>query len=694
MRLYIVLFRIFFPLLILAALAEIYQEQLRTILYNTYANVCRKMKPFMIFQRHRKPCNWERAFLISLSLSLFLALLLCWIGRFGMSAETDLGYDEWFFEGLRVVFSVFEGDSIDFRHHTHAIPMLPAVLAVLVPFSAVGTALMLLWDYLPHHIPWFNRVWYIFSELEPNSIRMAKSIQKGLQHDTGLFIFLRTPHRKQDLNMLADLQGLNYFLYPKDETHLLRWYWRRRRILRFFFLSENTDQNFKQMKEFLDSVGDQFLFSPAITLPDDEFQHELYLLSETESAPILIDHLRNALREARYPFTFQNTELQLLDRFRATSYDLLKRQPLHKYMQKDPTQDSYQLNVLILGFGRIGREFFQAASSMGVIHNCTTKFTICDLEIDRKLNAFLCHRPELGCSVHFHSKELDAETDKLDDLIRGRHFHYILVALGDDERNIRVTSRLKIHYRQLQWARESRKSIGCRNVSDIQPQICVNIEDSVKHAYTLQLWRTEKKWDRSLHVFGGLDQAFTKEVLMPENLWKAARWIHRQLNQIPDINPLKWNEYERRSSIACAAHAEYHVAAVCADAPNKDYAKLLDSFTSTELDNLYDTEHLRWMAYVRSEGLRQINTNLMEAYFNEVGNHHVDTLGKLTPCLVDSNKELDALWIHLKTNHLNHYQNKYSFRDRDKRLVLNADAIKHGIETGSFPTQMISRTTE
>lgn len=607
---------------------------------------------------HVKQCHllidWERLFLVTLSTCLMLVLVMAWIGRYKQPADPELGFDHWFFEGLRVVFAVLEGDSADFRSHASFCPPLAAMLSILVPLSAVGTVLTLLWSYLPHHVPCFNRVWYVFSELEPNSIRMANSLQMNQGDDTSVFIFLRTRRDKLNPEMQAQLRKLNYYLYPQDETAFLSWRWRGSRILRFFFLSENTDKNFTRMKGFLENVGEKALFTPmSVKLPDGQFQHELYLLSETESAPMLIDYLRGNLQDAKNPHTFCNTELRLLDRFRAVSYDLLRKKPL---LTKPPEEKD--LNILVLGFGRIGREFFRAASSVWLTHGCTLHFTLCDLQVQCKLNAFTNQCPELAQSVHYQQQELDAESDQMASLIQENDYHYIVVALGDDERNIRVASWLMRYYRKNCW----------KNPASNLPQICVNIEDTIKHEYVKLLWKTDNGTGRSLHVFGGLDQAFSKSVLMPESLWLAARWIHRKLNNLPaDTLPMAWSEYQRRSSIACAAHAEYH--------------STVAPISSYPLKDLIDTEHNRWMAYVRSEGMQKADLALVNTYYSKLGNTHVDVLGRLTPCLVDASElekvqaSVDELRTQASSLQCDHSTVK-PFRKRDEFVVCNASIIR------------------
>ena len=634
--------------------------------------------------------NLEKLSTITLGAALILVTSLTAHAAWDASPSPDSGLDKGIYEGLRIAFSVFEGDSAQFRDYMAASPLASrgvlwvwflnacaVVLPIIIPISTVTTAAILLWNRRPHHVPIFSRNWSIFSDLNPNSIRMAKSIDEKLKKewDTGVFIFLRTRRGDPSPEILDDIRTLNYYFHPKTEDRFLIWPLRRFRRMRFFFLSETTDENFERMQEFLEAVKNKWLFCPLGKPRDDVFQQELYLLSETESAPMLIDHLRGLLKDSK---CFQNTELRLLDRFRATSYDLLRNAPLHEHIHDG------KLHVLILGFGKIGREFFRTACSLSIFPDCKTEFTICDQHIGTKLNMFLSQCPELRDSVTLYTRKLNVETKALENLIEAGEYHYVLVALGDDERNIRVASRLKRFYRRRHW-----EYLAGKCMTDIQPQICVNIEDHIKHAYTDGLWDDDKSWGNALHVFGGLDQVFTCDVLMPRNLWNAARFIHRELNKdkaSSGVSPkllteLNWNEYERRSSIACAVRALYLFNAVCASDPAHEYSV---SNNEKLLNMLADVEHRRWMAYVRSEGLSKAGVELMDAYYGKVKGGHVDILGKLTPCLVETG-QLEEIWNHIKQKNTALFSTKRPFWERDEFVVRNAKSIAWIIQTGEIP---------
>ena len=567
--------------------------------------------------------------------------------------EADIEMNPPIFESLRVFFSVAEGDSAEFREYASFHPVVAwfaGLVSICIPLLAAATAIAFLWHRLPHHVPWFRKAWYIFSELEPNSIRMANSIHNDNPNEKNVFIFLRSKRGQQEPDQLEDLQDLTYFLYPGTETRFLSLPGRKNHIMRFFFLSENTDENFSRMKELLDNAESKnFFVWDGPKLKDGQFLQELYLLSETESAPMLIDDLRNQIWDKPQ---FPSTELRLLDRYRAVVYDLLRDKPLHG------VGTSAEVNVMVLGFGKIGREFFRAIQSIGIQESREINITLCDRRIHKKLDIYKQQCPNTSSFATVSPEAVDAESSKFHKLITDRSFDYIVVALGEDELNIRVAFWLKRYYRKKYWAE-----------SAPQPQICVNIEDPIKHSYVDELWK------KSLHVFGGLDQVFTRKVLMPESRWLAARWLQMALDQTTEI-PKFWSEYQRRSSLACVAHAEYHVARV-----GTPYAANWLALSQKEQDSIIDSEHERWMAYVQNEGMQKAEPDWTRTYYAVLGNH-VDVDGRLTPCLVPAN---DLGTIQQLVDSLRGPSEKLTFRQRDELVVEKADCIVQIIQTGKLP---------
>ena len=542
---------------------------------------------------------------------------------------------------LKIVFQVLQGDSeaflllvpVDSRLRGAAL-----VLSILTPVMTAGAVFSLLCRRLPWPVL-LPRKCHIFSTLDDHAVMLAQSLAKEKK---ARFIFLRTRREDLSADTLMELQSLRFSCYPYGEVQLFRHHLSLRfRPLCMYFMTENSEENFDRMAEFLDQAQKKRLF-----LGMDKPEHrQLVLLSETTSSPMLIDYLRNT-------YALPGAELRLLDRYRAASLHLMKTAPLYEARRDCPVR------VLMLGMGQVGRSLFRTMASMGVIGKHAPEFQLVDKDIDNILENLKQLCPELQDNLTVEKHSCDAQSSKLQDVLEQNSFDYIVVALGEDERNLRVASALDRYYRKEYWS-------GKRSCL---PRLCVNLEDETKAQSTRRIYPSEglNPWEPGFTVFGTDPQVFSAEVLLPRALWDAARSLHALLHErkpAPD-----WCEYERRSSIAAVAHGAAHVASVLTtdqqDLFTCDYSALAEA----NLPMLKAAEHLRWMNYVRSEGMSLANDRIWGSYLAPLGSH-VDIRGQLTPCLIDSTK-LDALYEKLKDRLTGR---KYSFTQHDELVVRNAD---------------------
>ena len=550
------------------------------------------------------------------------------------------------------VFTLIQGDSDEF------VALLPAVseavgllqaLSILTPLLTAGTAFVLLFRQLPLPVL-LPRKCHIFSALDGHAILLAKSIAKT---EKARFIFLRTKRADLSADTLLELRGLRYCCYPYGETQLMRRHLTLRiRPLCFYFLTENSEDNFDQMEEFLGQAG--LFFTDTANPP----LRELFLLSETSSAPMLIDHLRKTYHK------LPNTELRLLDRYRAASLHLMKTAPLYEARRNG------NVRVLLLGMGQVGRSLYRTMVSMGVIGNHQPEFHLLDKNVTEILDSMKQQYPELGEGLKVIPKECDAEGSELNKLLCAEKFDYIVVALGDDERNLRVTAALYRHYRKQFWS----------GALASLPQICLNLENETKarSAERIYLHTDPKDWEPRVTIFGTDQEVFSAEVLLPRGLWLAARKLHALLNGAADPKA-DWGEYERRSSIAAVAHGAAHVASLFdgEDLLSADYPALM----ANKLTLLRRAEHRRWMNYVRSEGMTRATDLIWKRYAKHL-HTHVDVQGQLTPCLIDSD-QLFRLFNELKAALPESFtDDTLNFQKRDELVVRNADIFyRYWLET-------------
>lgn len=628
-----------------------------------------------LFEKIRYRLSGEILFTVSLATSVLVTVALV----ISIQLYQKVAWINAILNALEIVFQVLEGNSTGFltlAEGNRATSIIAHCLAIIVPISTAGTIFVFLSRCIPRPIP-LGYEYCIFSELDNHSILLATDIQKNTKSSKIVFIFLRTRYGQAQTDTLLKLKELRYCFYPHTESELLMFHRRlRKQRLRFFFLSEHTDTNFARLKLFLQTVEERKLFCRNRRLENrylgnGEYLQELYLLSETTSAPMLIDDLRKNLCELspsanaqRRKAVFCNTELRLLDRYRSVCYHQLKNIPLYRAKHQD------SVRILVLGFGRMGQEFFRAAISFCAMKGCKTSFCLCDQDIETHYDSLIQQYPQCRSRLTVNKHSINIESKKLTELLdryrsQGTPFTYIVVALGDDEKNIKIAAKLKRYYRMCHWI----------DPKEYQPIICVNIEDEIKSQYSVRLLASPDGADKfvsyipPLHVYGTDAETFSVDVLMPQGIWTAAERLHTAItgNSVNSL-PL-WPEYERRSSIASVSHAPYHLAVLTDNFEDDSYELTYAQMDTKEKDAMITSEHERWMHYVRCEGMQRVGLDIVSAY-HPYTDSHVDVKGQLSPCLVSAHN-LTALYKEIRTR-FPEYQPKYSFRQRDELVVKNA----------------------
>ncbi len=598
--------------------------------------------------------------------------------------------------GISTVFRVLEGEYEILYARFPGDKFWTWMLCVSIPTLMVATVILSILKGIPKPFVW-KKEYLVFSQAEENSIRLAedmmfiekprkkgkageqgtekKIVQKKKRNKDRIAIFLRTKADTLSPEEEALFKRMKARVYPYTEGDLLRIHWGLpKKKLRFFFLSANTDLNFSRMKAFLEDVEADSLFaaSKEATLKNEEksiYQQELYLLSETDSAPMLIDRLRRSLCEKdnnnKYvrKTIFQHTDLRLLDRYRTVMYDLLQKKPLYDY------EDGKTIRVLVLGLGRVGKAFFRSAASFSAMAGYETEFYIRDNNIDKQWHDLKLQYPEFGKDLMVDKGNLNVESEALISFLskaiyKGKPFTYIVLSLGDDERNIKVASSIARYYRHRLW----------KNESEQIPLICVNLENEIKSDYVAEFFALDEM-KTMLHVFGSDVHTFSEKMLIKRNLWATARKLHAALKE---DNFAFWNEYERRSSVACVSHIPYHIEAMGANLTGTRAVPSFEELSIDQQEQISTAEHIRWMHYSRSEGMQRISKTTAKT-IQEKRKTHVDTDGRLTPCLIPAN-ELDELYRFLygdvqKTNKQRKQEGKRpfrTFRENDRFVVGNA----------------------
>lgn len=600
--------------------------------------------------------------------------------------------------GIRLVFDLLEGEYEELRAGYPSHPDLTWWLCFLVPVMTVITVIVALFKVFPKFF-FPRKEFLIFAQAEENSILLAESMMyreknRKVRKDRKV-IFLRAKGDNLTPEFSERIKKIKARVYPYTEADLMRIHkGLRKKKLRFFFLSSNTELNFSRMKLFLEEVEEDKLFLKPIyenrkKQEEDErigiFRQELYLLSETESAPLLIDHLRMNLckilenGELKRKSVFLHTDLRLLDRYRTVMNDLLQRKPLYE------CADEKKIRVLILGFGRVGKAFFRSAVSSCAMAGFETSFCIIDSIIKKQWHDLILQYPECAKGLSVFKGSLNVESEELlafldEQSNGGKPYTYIVLSLGDDERNIKVASRISRYYRKRYW----------ENKNALQPVICVNLEDEIKSDYVSAFFKNLLPQNPPF-VFGSDHHTFSENMLVNRDLWAVARKLHVSLKS---NNLIYWNEYERRSSVACVAHASYHCKAAESFSTEGTHELYFDNLSEEQKELMVDAEHRRWVSYSRSEGMQYISPDIAKVILSDIGTH-VDINAQLTPCVIPT-KELDNLYRTLypnvkEENRQRAHEKKppyRSFYERDRFVVRNIYRIQDCLGERSADTKI------
>ena len=527
------------------------------------------------------------------------------------------------------------------------------LLHLLMPLTAFGSILF----YFLKIFGWFrytlfrgNQKIILFSDLTDKTKAYAKRIDpKGK-----LLIFCNTEDTAKE--SFDEERSQNMIFTGQSEIQLLKQL--QKRDLTIMEMGENEERNLQKsveiiheleecnekqaqspVRKFLQKIlpGTVFeqqvfkIFSDDMTDKDKE-SIRLYTVSSHPEAAVIMDNIMK--RGTKEPLLYQQTTI---DEFKRIAFRLLHDEPLYELVD----DDTEKLDVLIVGFGRMGQEVLKAVSWTGCFPNTDTHVHVVSRRGIENGKQLLSECPELGVDlrheggfeqpenggeqinrdapIYYYSTETKGQV--FDKIIRGlAHCRYIVVSLGDDFTTLETALRI---YRLIMRERYlDDKTI-------VPPKIHIRIRDDEN----LKLFSSDKegkdsskdnrKEDISAFAsfiqFGsdkdiyGTDQISGSEL---EKMAVEAREIYRKQNNLQNES---WAAYEylsqfgKNANQAAGLHALYKLhfmknvkAERCAgSAPEnlEESRKVFEEKVSPEeRERIADWEHIRWQAYMRTEG--------------------------------------------------------------------------------------------
>ncbi|MBQ8012892.1 MAG: hypothetical protein IJ257_00650 [Treponema sp.] len=511
------------------------------------------------------------------------------------------------------------------------------ILCVFTPLVWGGVVLTLFESFsswITYQIFSFFIPVYIFSDLNENSLMLAKSI-KSQKKKKCLCIFCGiseniSPELKEEAKENV------FLLLKKNESSCIK---SPSNSQIYFEISEEQNENLTRSRNLIQSYTEKYGEANYSNI-------RIYLFSEQEEAPLLLSSTDK-----------KGIPVILVDRDRFFANDLLFTHPLYEVL----SESEKCVSVLFVGSGKLAQSILRTAVWCGQLGKTyLLKISVIDK------NADFCEKSlRLECPEFFNGEydisfyNADVETDEFKYCLDAHcsDVNYICVCSESDELNIHTALYLRSYYFRKNFSSFSKPFIalyvkdGAKNA--IIPEFTVLTREKVQ-AKKIEV-NSESAMNYNLYAFGG-DNTLYSAYLLDSPLEKLALNVHfgyelsfsdGKASEIEARKVYYSNETNIRSNRANALHIRYKLFLLgydlktdCSEQEIKENEKLSSELKSDIEKNLLalsQTEHDRWNAFMRSEGWGTVSLEQAK----KIGKHKI-TRAKLHACLC-SWEELDSL---------------------------------------------------
>ncbi len=572
---------------------------------------------------------WQSFLLIIL---LFTAIAM-WITVLPLVHEGSFLY-----KPLYAAFYVLESaiGNVDYSLFSDTLPsgsfwrIYTIFLHLLMPITTYGVILV----YFMKAFGWFRYTMFrgkkkiiMFSELTDKSRAYAGRIDAK---DT-LLIFCNTENGEKQ--HFSEESAKNMIFTDQSEIQILKQL--RKKDMTIMEMGENEESNLQKSVEII-----RYFENEAKITEEDKKTISLYTVSSKPEAATIMDNVMKRGINGKEPLAYHQT---IINEFKRVAFKLMLDERLYDFVDTR----SKQLDIMIVGFGRMGQEVLKAISWAGYFPGIDTNVHVISRKAVENGELLQSECPELGIdlghnggfltpengqqlnpSVPIYYYSTETRGPKFDNIIRSlTHCRYIVVSLGDDATTLETA--LKI-YRL--FMRESYQ----RNIQIDPPEIHVRIRDDEN----LQLFSSKENSTVFAHFkqFGSDEDIYSKKQVGRsdlDHLARRARNIYRSGNKLNNEKS-KYSyltETEKNENLAAALHVLYKLHFL----EKVDVEKIKDPHSDNELEminaasrEVYDTrvsgeekeqmtnwEHIRWQAYMRSEGYVHCSYEQTEKTYKE-----------------------------------------------------------------------------
>ncbi len=467
---------------------------------------------------------------------------------------------------------------------------------------------------------------HVFTELNEKSLALANDIAKSRTFKWKIFpsdviVFTDVSDKKSDNadDMLERAYDMSAIIFRKGISSVKLRYRSTSRKVTIYIISDDEAKKIRQA----DSVMRRYDYNGM----------ELYLFS---------DDIHTELMMASK--STDNIKVTRIDPIRSLIYHNLYENGQFLFKRARRIGEYNVISVVLVGLEKYGREMLKALTWLCQIKGYKLKITAFDADenaesrlkvmcpellSDKYNGKFIEGEPYYEIKIH---SGIDIHGDKIINKIKEiNDATYVFVSLGSDSANLEISTKIRQISNQVDYISDGRKPdietviynpSTCKMMGTTWNDICNNRSAGVT---------THKNDTYDIIMTGDIDHFYSVSTLIKSELVNVAWNEHlryekdRHKNE-PNIVKIAENsfwryEYNYRSSLAKALHLK--IKADLSINPSITNAAW-DSATRKEKIQLANFEHLRWSAYMRSEGY---------SYSGACNTSETNHLAKLHDCL-------------------------------------------------------------
>jgi len=473
-----------------------------------------------------------------------------------------------------------------------------SALFVLAPILTFGFVLSFFKNVSAYkrYITHYNSDVFIFSELNEKSLALANSLHDNNSRDR-FFVFTDVfeKEEEQSYELVEKAKELGAVCFKKDIVTINFSFHSKKSQLNFFTIGEDQSENISQALKIVEKL--KYRDNTKLYVFSTQIESEMLLANAFNSAEDNIKIKVRRVNEVRSLIT-RNLYENGYEKIFKSAYD--------------DGSGVKKINAVVIGLGQHGTDMSKALAWFCQMNGYLVEINSFDSDIKAnekftsecpKLMEFsgkLDIEGESKYTINIHSG-IDVDTITFDKMIQALpRTTYVFVALGNDEKNISTSVKLRSLFERL----------------DYKPEIQTVVYNSDKKEALTGI-SNFKGEDYNIDFIGDMKTSYSEKVILDSDVEEVA--IERHLKWGKESEFWKY-DYNYKSSIASAIHKKMKI--LCG---MPGIEKAPEDRTEEERLSLRVLEHQRWNAYMRSEGY---------VYSGSIEEESRNDLAKMHNCLV------------------------------------------------------------